>query len=274
MSDPRRPDKANPAPIRRSPAIARRRPARTGSAATFWVTFGFSRWPACLPTVTATAATAQSAVVAAQKTSTGCLECAAKPAVAICVRSPHSATNTTMNDIVNALAKPTWPPSLPASGSSSCLRHITIAETRNSTPEPMCTARGGSSEKQAAGDDGHQALDRQRRRRAGQHRQRAVPRRQHQRGQRGLVGQLGDEDDREDREEKLGRCHAATVWGNMPPCAETNGGPLTVVVLAGVLSITLVMRLIGRTPHAHAARPPDARRRPGSSSTRSSLRRR
>jgi len=33
-------------------------------------------------------------------------------------------------------------------------------------------------------------------------------------------------------------------------------GPLTVVVLAGVLSITLVMRLIGRTPHAHAPTAP------------------
>src|SRR5450631_2004011 len=78
------------------------------------------------------------------ETSTGCLACAAKPAVAICVRSPHSAMNTTMNDIVNALAKPSCPPSLPASGSSSFLRHMTIAETKNSTPEPMCTARDGS----------------------------------------------------------------------------------------------------------------------------------
>ena len=33
-------------------------------------------------------------------------------------------------------------------------------------------------------------------------------------------------------------------------------GPLTVMVLAGVLSLTLVMRLIGRTPHAHAPTAP------------------
>jgi hypothetical protein len=33
-------------------------------------------------------------------------------------------------------------------------------------------------------------------------------------------------------------------------------GPLTVVVLAGVLSLSLVMRLNGRTPHAHAPTAP------------------
>ncbi len=33
-------------------------------------------------------------------------------------------------------------------------------------------------------------------------------------------------------------------------------GPLTVLVLAGVLSLSLVMRLVGRTPHAHAPTAP------------------
>lgn len=40
--------------------------------------------------------------------------------------------------------------------------------------------------------------------------------------------------------------------GQYPHMRRNKRGPLTVVVLAGVLSITLVMRLIGRTPHAHA----------------------
>src|SRR5450631_1605906 len=161
MSDLRGSYKANPAPTRcaragqavspsrdqpgyRRPVMSATPTSANSTAATFCVTFGFSKCPACLPTVTATAATDQSAAVAAQKTSTGCLACAAKPAVAICVRSPHSAMNPTMNDIVNALAKPSCPPSLPVSGSSSFLRHMTIAETKNSTPEPMCTARDGS----------------------------------------------------------------------------------------------------------------------------------
>jgi hypothetical protein len=40
--------------------------------------------------------------------------------------------------------------------------------------------------------------------------------------------------------------------GQYRPMRRNKRGPLTVVVLAGVLSITLVMRLIGRTPHAQA----------------------
>jgi hypothetical protein len=40
--------------------------------------------------------------------------------------------------------------------------------------------------------------------------------------------------------------------GQYPRMRRNKRGPLTVLVLAAVLSLTLVMRLIGRTPHAHA----------------------
>jgi hypothetical protein len=40
--------------------------------------------------------------------------------------------------------------------------------------------------------------------------------------------------------------------GQYRPMRRNKRGPLTVVVLTGVLSISLVMRLVGRTPHAQA----------------------
>jgi hypothetical protein len=44
--------------------------------------------------------------------------------------------------------------------------------------------------------------------------------------------------------------------GQYPGMRRNKRGPVTVLVLAGVLSLTLVMRLIGRTPHAQAPRHP------------------
>src|SRR6202142_1876785 len=123
-------------------------------AATRLVTFASSILAARFPMPTAIAVTAHKASVAAQKTTSGARSRAANAAGASCVRSPHSATNTTPNPVVNvrqnAAPPPASPPPSPlgppAPPPSSSWIHITAAETRNTTPAPTWTARTGSSE--------------------------------------------------------------------------------------------------------------------------------
>ena len=102
------------------------------------------------PKATAMAATVQSASNAPMPTLTGSYR-AARVAVRICVRSPNSATSTTMND-APATASDFFSPLMlstslsPSSAASSGSdRSSNTAPTRNSTAVTISTGRRGSA---------------------------------------------------------------------------------------------------------------------------------
>ena len=126
----------------------------------------------------------------------------ARLAVASCVRSPHSARNTTPNTVAEIRHAGNGGPatvarfaSASSSSSSSLDRHSTTAPTPNSTATASAHRPVGEQAEQAPGGDGDDHLGGQGDGGADPHRQRALePGRQHDRGQHRLVRQLGDED--------------------------------------------------------------------------------